>query len=382
MVAGGMTLVRRSGHKTMFVRDALPGEEVTVEITEDKKDLAHANAVEVLTPSTDRVEPPCPVFRNGCGGCQWQHASFEAQQRYKVEIVTDSLRRIAKSDFDNVEFAGSVSQFDYRTMMRLAVDNGRAALRKRRSHDLVSLETCLIAHPKLRELITDGHFGDANEVTLRVSAHTGERLALVPKDAKVELPFDVLVTTKGNKGAITERVCDRDFRISAGSFFQSGPAAATLLTETVDSLIPGDIDWVVDAYAGVGLLGSVVAARRDCQLTSVEQSRISAVDAEHNLSDLEADVICTEVAKMPLPVSDVPDAVIADPARSGLGRSASAQLCAIGAEHFVLVSCDPASMARDIVLLDEQGYDLTQLKVLDLFPNTHHVETVALFVAR
>src|SRR5688572_948435 len=255
IVAGGDALVRRAGHKVLFVDGALPGEVVEVEVTEERKDLTRAKVVTVIEPSDNRIDPPCPVFKRGCGGCQWQHMDSNAQQDAKMGIVTDALRRIAKLENPNVHFAGAVSPFDYRTTMRMPVVNGRVALHRRASKELVELDTCLIAHPLLQELIVEGHYGEASEVTLRIGAASEERVAWVRdgKDGSLRLPEDVTVTHNGRNAPVHEDVLGSRFRISARSFFQSGPAASTLLTQTVDSVVPDGIDMLMDAYSGVGV---------------------------------------------------------------------------------------------------------------------------------
>lgn len=376
IVAGGSALVRRKGHKTMFVEGALPGETVDVHVAGKSKDIDKAVVESVVTPSARRINPPCPMFVVGCGGCQWQHASLDAQHEFKTGIVRDSLTRIAKRADILPHFAGSVPQFGYRTTMRLGVVDGRAALRRRHSNEMIPLDVCLIAHPILEELIREGSFGDATEVTLRASATTGERIAIVDGSIRgLKLPSDVIVTD-GNDATLTEEVCGHTFRISAFSFFQSGHAAAELLAQTVKNCVPHETDWLIDAYAGVGLLGSVAGAKR---ITAIELDESSAEDARFNLRDHDAEVIEAEVAEVSLSSALKPDVAIADPSRTGLGKKASRTLISLGAKTLVLVSCDPASFARDVVLLEAGGYQLQSVDVLDLFPQTHHVETVSMF---
>jgi 23S rRNA (uracil1939-C5)-methyltransferase len=380
MVAGGDALVRRSGEPVVFVEGGLPGEQVRVAVTQRKRDLLKARAVEVLAPSPDRTAPPCPMFAKGCGGCQWQHATVDAQHRYKTDIVIDALTRIAKIDAPPVRFGGAITPEDYRTTMRLGIVDGRAALRRRSSNELVPLDECRIAHPLLEELIVDGRFGAAREVTLRVGVSSSMRLALVHGDASdVDLPSDVAVTSDGKNTWFDESVGGRTFRASAKSFFQSGPQAAELLSRTVDEAVMDDADWIVDAYAGIGVLGGIAAEKRDAILTSIEQNRSAVRDARRNLADLNAQITESEVAEMELTGMDTPDVIIADPSRSGLGPSATKALTSMRADEIVLVSCDPASLARDVRLLDDQGYHLDEVVVLDLFPHSHHVESVSTF---
>lgn len=382
IVAGGDALVRRNGQKTMFVEGALPGESVDVRITKNGKDVDHAAVTGVDVPSPFRITPPCPHFHDGCGGCQWQYAQRSAQQQFKLDIIRDCLARIAKRTDIDLAFAGAVPEFGYRTNMRMVVHNGRPALRRRHSNELVELESCRVAHDSLAELIAHGDFGATREVTLRVSVTTGQRLAIVNGSTQgMKLPSDVVVTDE-NDTSITEEVLGHDFRVSAFSFFQSGHAAATLLAKTVDRLVPVDCGWLIDAYSGVGLLGRVVASARNCRLTAIELNSSSARDARHNLRDLDAEVLEAEVAEVSLSSHARPDAVVADPARTGLGKKATRTLASLGAATFILVSCDPASFARDVTLLDAAGYDLERAEVLDLFPQTHHVEIVSTYKSR
>lgn len=380
LVAGGSALVRRTGEPVLFVDGALPGERVRVQIDSCKKDRVHGHVSAVLEASPARIAGECPMYAAGCGGCQLQHATAESQAEMKTEIVRDALTRIAGQADAQLTFGGSVERFGYRTGMRLAVEDGKVALHRRHSRDLVALETCLIAHPALRELVEEARFPGAESVTLRVSATTGERIAWTHGATKTPMvPADVQVTIDGTAASMTETVSGMEFRVSARSFFQSGHQAAQMLASAVDGLVPDATEWILDAYAGVGVLGGIAATRTGARLTAVEDSRSSVKDARQNLAGLEHEVLKAEVATIQAPQSGRPDVVIADPARTGLGPSASRALMSLRAPLFVLVSCDPASFARDVKLLAEGGYTLTATTVLDLFPNTHHVETVAAF---
>ena len=187
------------------------------------------------------------------------------------------------------------------------------------------------------------------------------------------------VTEDRRAERIRERILDHAYRVSVGSFFQSGPAAATLLARTVDSRLPDKADWLVDAYAGIGVLGITAARRRQAQLTLIEQDRASIADAKRNAKELETEVLLSAVADVAPFSSRRPDAVIADPARTGLGPSAVRAVAAFRSPILVLVSCDPASLARDTTLLEAKGLRLADVTVLDLFPQTAHVETVSVF---
>jgi 23S rRNA (uracil1939-C5)-methyltransferase len=366
MVAGGHSLVRRHGEKVMFVEGAIPGETVNVEIIEESKQMVHARVNEIIDASPDRVSPACPLFHEQCGGCEWNYISHQAQIRFKTEIVQDALRRIAKREDLAAEFYASVPTTGYRTTMRMAVRNGRPGMRRRRSHQILDAAPCVITHPLLHPLIIDGRYQSA-EVMLRASVGTGQT---------------VVAESSSQTATITERVAGRTFQVSAHSFFQSSPEAASHLCELIDALVPNDVEWIVDAYAGIGILGASLATKRECRVTAIEQNRSAVRDARLNLADYKADIIQAEVADIELFDDNPPDVVVADPARPGLGKSAAQSLAGLGAPLMILISCDPASMARDITLLDALGYDASAVHVLDLFPQTPHVEAVTVFNRR
>ena len=354
-----------------------PGELVAIEVVQAKKDFVRADVLEVVDPSPHRVVPPCPAHARGCGGCTWQHVDPDSQLALKTSVVTEALVRTGKIVDPVVEIGGSVPAWAYRTTLRLATGTARLGLRSRHSHDVVELDACPVSHPRLQDLLAQVRVRGSGEVSLRIGAATGERSAWVV-DGDVELldlPDDVAV---GPDAQVHEVVAGTSLRISAASFFQSGPAAAELLVAAVRDAC-GDFvgaDTIIDAYGGVGLFASTVGRGT---VTVVEGSASACADATSNLADRRAHVLCTQVEKWRPRRADL---VIADPSRSGLGRQASAVLCATQAELIVLVSCDPVSLARDAGLLRELGYDHARSTVHDLFPQTHHVEVVTTFVRR
>ncbi|MGH9077074.1 MAG: hypothetical protein ACRDY0_06425, partial [Acidimicrobiales bacterium] len=196
---------------------------------------------------------------------------------------------------------------------------------------------------------------------------------------------DVVVVGPGQRGWFHEEVGGRIWRVSARSFFQAGPAGAEAVVSAVDRATAGAVGpggLLVDAYAGVGVIGGVVAGRRRCRLIAVEASAEAVADARVNLADLDATVVRGPVARWSPPPGARPDVVVADPARPGLGRPGVAALASAGAPRLVLVSCDPASLGRDVVLLAGAGYLLVTVEVVDIFPGTPHVETVSTFRRR
>ena len=346
MAAGGEAIARLVDGRVVFVEGALPGETVRVAITTSKRDFAKGSVTEVVEASPHRTLPPCPERVAGCGGCGWQHAAPEAQLQWKAEVVADAMRRTAKMPAADVRVGGAVGPWNYRTTMRLAVAaDGRVGLRAASSHRVVALASCMVAHPALAELLPHMRVEGADEVSLRVSVATGEATVWSPSPSvRFEgLPTHVAI---GPDATLVERVAGADLRVSAESFFQSGPAAAELLVDAVRRACGDVLDGLrgplLDAYGGIGLF----AVHR----TMFEQW-------------------------VPQPV----ELAVADPARSGLGREATDVLAATGARRLVLVSCDPVSLARDTVLLAARGYHHAGSTVLDLFPHTAHVEVVTRF---
>jgi len=379
VVAGGDGLARLADGRVVFVPGALPGERVDAEIVGAKRDFARGRVERITSPHEQRVVPPCPAWHRGCGGCDWQHATSALQLEMKAEIVREALRRTGRIASPEVVAAGSVAPWAYRTSMRFALDDrGRPSLRRARSNDVVALDDCLVAHPSLAELLPALRLPGAEEVSIRVSAATGERTVWWTPSARsvVGLPADVRV---GEEAFLTEQVAGAWMRVSVGSFFQSGPEAAELLVATVRAACTDALDGarhVVDAYGGVGLFATTVLAAAGAPITLVEGSPDACRDAGENLAGLDASIVCSAVEAWQPTQADL---VIADPSRQGLGTAAVERLAATEAGSIVLVSCDPVALARDVTLLRAHGYHPGPTQVLDLFPQTHHVEAVTRF---
>ncbi len=345
IVAGGDGLAHEESGRVVFVRGALPGERVEVQLTEEKRDFARGAVLQILERSPDRVEPPCPFVAAGCGGCEWQHVAPAAQARFKRDIVVDALRRIARIDEPPVTECIALPPAGYRTTVRIAIDaDGRAAFRKASSHDLVTVNSCLVAHPTIAARLGSERWRGEREVTLRVDDY---------------------------------QVADRAFRVSPGAFFQiRSDGAEELVRLVADALGRHEARSVVDLYAGVGLFAAAMHDRGFEVHAAVEGSRISAADARVNLAGV-CEVVEADVAKWTgTPV----DAVIADPSRRGLMADGVATVERCEPRVVVLVSCDAAALGRDTKLLAASGFTLERATPVDLFPMTPHIEVVSAFV--
>lgn len=385
MAVGGEAVAREPSGRVVFVSGAAPGETVLVHLTDERRTFARGSVLQVISPSADRVEPPCAHVAEGCGGCDWQHLALSAQQRLRVELVTDVLARDGGVEAPQVAAGTPVPSERVRTTVRgTAGADGRFAFRRRRSHEPVEVASCLVAHPLVDEILADGRFEEAADITVRVGARTGERLVVVgPTAAGVVVPADVTVVgvdelAKGHRAWIHEEVAGRTWRVSAGSFFQASPEGAEALVAEVGALVERwapDATRMVDLCTGVGLFAGTVGAGRS--VIGVERSASAVADARHNLADLDVRLIKVALAKWRPSAADV---VVADPARSGLGDAAVAAVAATGASLCVLVSCDPASLGRDARLLAAAGYRHVGSTVLDLFGHTGQVEVVSGFL--
>jgi tRNA/tmRNA/rRNA uracil-C5-methylase (TrmA/RlmC/RlmD family) len=432
---GGWCVAREPGGRVVLVRHTLPGERVLARLTEVNARLARAEAIEVLAASPDRVSPPCPhAHPGGCGGCDWQHASLSAQRRLKASVIAQQLRRIAGLDREvTVEpLPGDDDGLGWRTRVRFAVRaDGQAGLRRHRSHEIIDVGTCPIAHPLVNEVgVTGGRWPGAESVAAVTSPGTSEQDVVVTparaphrrrpagrpaglaggsggrnsggRDsggragdrtawaAQVEGP---VLVDGGAAGGLTalrggpflhRTAAGRTWRTSAGVFWQVHPAAADVLASLVlEILAPQPGDGALDLYCGAGLFAGVLAPAVGPSgvVIGIESDRAAVRDARHNLRDTPwARVHRGDVAEV-LGHSgwDQASLAVLDPPRTGAARPVLDQLLRPGTalRRVAYVSCDPATLARDIVVFAAAGWELGELRAFDAFPMTHHVECVA-----
>ena len=375
---GGFVVARHEG-VVVFVRHALPGERVLVEVTEGQEGdrFLRGDAVEVLEPSADRVVPPCPYAGPGlCGGCDFQHVDPAAQRRLKAAVVAEQLRRLAGLDVDvTVEpVPGDDDGLSWRTRVQWAVaPNGAAGLRRHRSHEVVPVEDCRIAHPELPD-VTGEEWPDARSVEAIVSS-TGERLRLVGTRDGATFADGPLV--------LHERAAGRDWRVTGSGFWQVHPGAAdTLVGAVLAGLDPRPGERALDLYAGVGLFSAALAGRvgPTGHVLAVESDDVAVEDAAANLADLPQVSVLDERVDRALADAGRADVVVLDPPRTGAKRDVVAAVADASPRAVAYVACDPAALARDVAFFAEHGYELRSLRAFDLFPMTHHVECVAVLV--
>lgn len=395
LTQGGDALGRDSNGRVIFVPYAIAGEEARVDIVNAKKEFARGRVIEILSSSPERVSPRCPHFGT-CGGCQWQHIRYSAQLDFKTQIVREQFARIAKMrDAPIAPMLPAAKEWGYRNQMRFAVDrNGSLSLQALESHTLIPIRECHIMDSAIVELFNhlEMEGADFDAVILRAGENTDDKMIIfesskadppeIESDEAVSLVFQVgatIVPLIGNR-YVVERIRNRAFRISANSFFQTNALMAETLVELVEQfLAPRAAETLLDAYSGVGLFG-LSLAERVAHVVEIEENPTSIADARFNAEEWSQIEFHNERVEDCLPrLEQGIDIAVADPPRSGLARSVPAALGAKQPRAIAYVSCDPATLARDARLIVEQGYRLERVQPVDMFPQTYHIECVALF---
>ncbi len=384
-VAHGGHYVARHEGRVVFVRHALPGERVRVVLTEARSGqrLVRGDAVEVLEASPERVTPPCPYAGPGlCGGCDFQHARLGYQRELKTAVIREQFERLAglAVDVEVEAVPGDREGLGWRTRVEFAVDAGGVpGLRRHRSHDVLPIEDCLIAHDRVRgagvlhrrwpgERAVDVVAPSTSDAAVVVAVPSGERSAPILRERVVAPSWQ------------------GDFQVGARGFWQVHPGAAAVFVETVMSwLRPQPGERALDLYAGVGLFAAALA-------DSVgESGAVLAVDAEGpamasarlNLAGrpwVEMRPGRVERVLQPLVRQEIrADIVVLDPPRTGAGRQVVELVAALTPRGIGYVACDPAALARDTAYLHRSGFVLRSLRAFDAFPMTHHMECLALF---
>jgi len=407
----------RGRGKAVFVPFVLAGEKIEAALTEEKPGFARAKVETIVEPSAHRIPPPCPHFTR-CGGCHYQHASYDHQLEIKKEILRENLRRIAKLELQCEIQLHPSPPWNYRNRSRLQVrtqPNFSAGYFKFASHELLPVEECPISSPLINRGIATlsraGRAGKAvegvreieffanadsngNETKLLLEflcAPEARRAAVRAwaEDLCASMPEIVGVAAfrEPQKGVqeplvtvgtseLTYQTKTASYRVTAGSFFQTNRFLTDELVKIVTADRNGEL--ALDLYAGAGLFSTALACDFR-HIVSVESSQTAAGDLKYNLPVNGKAVQATAeqyLTKAPKPDIVVPDLVIIDPPRSGLGDSVAHALASTGAPRLSYVSCDPATLARDLVPLQVAGYRVEEAHLLDLFPQTYHLETV------
>jgi 23S rRNA (uracil1939-C5)-methyltransferase len=384
ILPGGVGLAHAEG-LTLLVSLSAPGDLVRVRVDSVRGRLAFASVAEVLEPSPARVEPPCPYFGR-CGGCDFQQLSYEAQLEAKAEIIRDCLRRVARTEPpDEITVEPSPEVWRYRSRARWQHDPRRRLLGyyERGSHRVCDVADCPVAAPpvnerlkSLRDLMNDGRLPHASEFEA-VAGDSGVAL-----DPRVE---------PGDEREQSRRVGGETYRFDAGCFFQINHTLLdALVAEGLRDVQSGgtalDLNsgTALDLYSGVGLF-TLPLARTFARVIAVEGNPAAADYARRNLADASlanarvetsavGDWLASNAERL-----DTADFILLDPPRAGAEPETVAGIIRLRPRHVSYVSCDPATLARDLRALLDAGYRLDSLRAFDMFPQTHHVETVVHF---
>jgi len=378
---GGHFIARHLG-AVIFVRHAIPGEEVEIEITSTGSSFNRADVVKVVTASSDRVSAPCQfAHRAGCGGCDFQHISLKRQRSLKSEVITEQFARIAKKEVSVlVEEVGG--PLGYRTRFTaVTTRDGALGFRQARSNKVIPVSDCRILQPELKyqELSNRKWKGDLQvEVSISSSgSSTGER-TIATGYTRDESP----VRTSEGPEIATYLVNEFPLEVSQRSFWQSHKEAPRVLTEAVLKFAQVKSgDNLLDLYGGVGLFTSQLLEHvgESGRVDLVEGSKSATGDALRNFADHSNVGIHTGDVEKILPRFSKADVIILDPPREGAGKIVVESMVSLQPRAIVYVACDPAALARDCAYLENSGYALAEIRAFDLFPMTQHIESVALF---
>jgi tRNA/tmRNA/rRNA uracil-C5-methylase (TrmA/RlmC/RlmD family) len=373
---GGLCVARHDG-VVIFVRHALPGEIVEAKLISlaPGKRSWFAQTISVKKASEKRITPKCEFFKaDGCGGCDWQHADSQYQRELKLEVLVEQLERFGQvSNARQISSINAVepSQSNWRTRIRVvANDEGKWGFRKTRSHEVQVVDKCLIADNSINDVLK----------TLPAGNPDDEILIVKSKEETIVYPVEKRAPSAPNS---TQEVDGHDFAVAGDGFWQVHPGAASVLSRQIKESVQGlKVESFADLYAGVGVLAhSLLQEFPTANAIVVEADRSAAQNAKENLKGFKNVQVSSErVDKWVRGVKSKFDVVILDPPRSGAGQTVMQQICRQTLQKIIYIACDPAALARDVLIAKKNGWKLETVAAFDLFPQTHHIESVAVLV--
>ncbi len=387
---GGEAVARRDG-KAHFVGGAMPGEVVSATVSEDRGSWARAVLVDILEASPHRRTPPCP-HADVCGGCQWQFADEALQRQWKRETVVSQLEHLGRLTDPLVhDVIAPGPDLGYRNRMDFHVVGGNPGLMRPRSNDIVALETCLLLDERLQPVFDAlGDLNGLTHITLRAGTRTGDLLAIAEGNLPAHASgwnVPVAIRTDGNvrpmigEPKLSEIVDDVLFSIPIDGFFQSNTHGADALVAEVRRV--GEVqsdETMLDGYCGVGLFGATVGRDAD-RVIGIDSSSTSVDHARRNLTAVGIDhrLVAGSFTRDIEKLEEYWNVAVVDPPRKGLTERGVEAVTSAAPRRIVYVACDPASLARDTRTLAGFGYTFIEATPIDMFPQTYHVETVAVF---
>ncbi len=428
--------IGRSGSFVVFVPDSVPGDELKVEIVELKKSFGRAKILEIIKPSTDRVAPKCPLAME-CGGCQWQNISYPAQLKYKTKIVRETLERIGKLKVEVNDIIGMREPWGFRNKIQYPISKSEGSSKskiqmgyyQRGTHDVVDIDACPIEHPKLSraaKIVKDvlnklGYSayeegrgtGLFRHLRARIGFGTGEVLLtfitnekaipgsknlvkeIVEKCKKDDINVvgicqnlnprqtNVIMGEKSwtmwGRDFIYDKLGDLKFKVSSGSFYQTNPIMTEVLYDkALEFAEASKDDTVIDTYSGIGTV-ALWFARHANYVYGIEEVRQAVYDAAENaeLNHIENCRFSIGKVEKLLPELGEGDILILDPPRGGCEEKVLKTIARSKLKRVVYISCNPASLARDLGYLSGRGFKVEQVQPVDMFPHSFHIETVS-----
>jgi 23S rRNA (uracil1939-C5)-methyltransferase len=395
LIYGGDALAHLPDGRAVFVPYGLPGERVEIRTTEGRGRSPIGEILRIVTASPDRVQPPCPYF-TACGGCHYQHLSYPAQVQAKAAILAEQIRRAAPAVVQpDVKVIPSPLQYAYRNHVQFHLSTeGALGFHRRASKEVIAVDACHLMEPGLAEVFPSLDFGPlpgVERVGLRVGSDGEVQVILegspdsLPEVDIEEMPVSVVHLSQAGRivlaggEALAIESTGRVYRVSAGAFFQVNNRLAELLSaELVASLPLTGESRVLELYSGLGFFSTSLAARSG-RFAAVESSPYACLDFEYNLAEFDVELYEAPVERvLPAPPFD-PDIIVADPPRSGLSKDALREILRLRPAWFAMISCDPATLGREAKILHQGGYRLRHLVMADMFPQTHHIESLSIW---
>jgi tRNA/tmRNA/rRNA uracil-C5-methylase (TrmA/RlmC/RlmD family) len=377
---GGHFIARHEG-AVIFVRHAIPGEIVEVKITGLDKSFARADVVAVLEPSPDRTTPPCR-YSGVCGGCDFQHIEIARQRHLKSEVIAEQFARIAKMEID-IAVEEISSPLHWRTRYAASTnERGEAGFKASRSNEVIAISSCPILLPEIDfPTLPFEEISAGQRIEVAIGSDGSRSIARMKERAGRTSERAVPEIIEG-ESELNYQVGERTYLVSQSSFWQSNISAPQTLVNVVLAFAGVKAgDHLLDLYGGVGLFAGAALplVGPGGRIDIVEGSSSATRDAAINFDEVSNVHIHTGDVARSLKKFKRADVVILDPPRTGAGRDVIESLANLAVRSIVYVACDPAALARDTTYLKDVGYHLVQLRAFDLFPMTHHIESIALF---
>ena len=392
---GGEAMGRLDDGRAVFVPFGLPGEIVRVRLTQEKKNFARGEIIEIIEASPDRIDAKCKHFSQ-CGGCHYQNLPYEKQLTAKRDILIDQLSRIGKIENPPVQdMLACPDPWNYRNHIQFSLDgDGRLGFQRSNSNRVIPITECHLPESSINDFWPQLEFESETNVE-RVSLRTGEDndLMLVLESVDHETPeleieagISITHVFEGNTVVIAGsdyiimRVLERDFKVSAASFFQVNTVMAGKMVEHLLAKLPiTESTTLLDVYCGVGLFSAFFAPK--CKtVIGIESSESSSEDFAVNLDEFDnVDLYEANAEDVISQLEAKPDIVLVDPPRAGLDKAIVDGILKLNPSQIAYVSCDPSTLARDTARLINGGYKLKQVTPFDLFPQTYHIESISIF---